>query len=60
MKRSVFVSKLTEILNKYQYQDYQFHEEDVSKILQEMENLGMMPPHNSTGTFDNSWEMENT
>jgi hypothetical protein len=58
MKRSEMVTKLTEILNEYQYQDYYFYEEEVSDILKALESLGMQPPPNKAGAFDNSWEQE--
>lgn len=62
MKRSEMVEKLHEILNSKLYQDYQFTLEELSDLLAELENSGMLPPVTQLkklGISDNAWEPEN-
>ena len=44
MKRSEMLERLHLIINSRLYQDYQFSTEELSDVLKEIEDVGMLPP----------------
>jgi hypothetical protein len=44
MKRSEMIERLHLIINSRLYQDYQFSTEELSDVLKEIEDVGMLPP----------------
>jgi hypothetical protein len=63
MKRSQAIELLGNLINSKLPQDYVFSIEEVSDILLELEEAGMLPPISkleALNTYDNAWEPENS